>query len=130
MARWDEPLFDGHVLVENVEGVLIRLDAVTGDGVLLFASKVIREPATVGVEQFDDLDRARIFYLDQEIGDAIKLVCINIHEDPACCAIYSGPTVRDSGFNYVPHDRIVANGGKKEAEVHSAEFQGRSAVRW
>jgi len=89
---------------------------VTVDGVFLFASKVIREPATVGVEQFDDLDRARIFYLDQEIGDAIKLVCVDIHEDPACCAIYSGPTVRDSGFNYVPHDRIVANGGKKQAE--------------
>lgn len=88
----------------------------TVDGVFLFASKVIREPATVGVEQFDDLDRARIFYLDQEIGDAIKLVCVDIHEDPACCAIYSGPTVRDSGFNYVPHDRIVANGGKKQAE--------------
>lgn len=87
------PLFDGHVLVENVEGLLIRLDAVTGDGIFLFASKVIREPATLVVVQFDDLDRTRIFYLDQEIGDAVKLVCINIHEDPACCAIYSGPTI-------------------------------------
>lgn len=78
MARWDEPLFDGYVLIENVEGVLIRLDAVTVDGVFLFASKVIREPATVVVEQFDFLDRARIFYLGQEIGAAVKLVCINI----------------------------------------------------
>ena len=61
VARWNESMFDGHVLAENVEGVLARWDAIAGNGILLFAGKAIRELAAIVREQLDDFDRAGVF---------------------------------------------------------------------
>lgn len=88
VARRNEAVFDHEVFAKYVERVLAGGDAVAGDGVFFLAREAVCELATIVGEQLDDVDRAGVFHLDQEVGAAaIGLVGIDLHEHPARRAV-------------------------------------------
>ena len=88
MARWNKAMLDRQVFAEHVERVLASRYAIAADGVFLPAGEAVGELAAVVGEQLDDVDRAGVFHLDQEVSAAaVGLVGIDFHEDPTGCAI-------------------------------------------
>ena len=69
------------------------------------AGKAVGELAAIVGEQPDDGDRTGFFELDQEVGAAVGLVGIDLHEDPARGAVDGDEQIM--AFGFIGHLRQV-----------------------